>query len=342
MAPTTPAVAAGTSTPAPGISRGSAADGTLPPKERPDIIDWRAQLARLEGAYSQATLKGYAADFSSFTTYCSRLGESALPAAPETVAEYVTDAGTRLAASTLRRHIAAIAKLHRLARLASPCQDEEVRIALRRVVRTKGRRQSQALGLTETLLEQLLGVCDSATLSGLRDRALLLVACDTLCRRSELCALRFEDLTPTPDGGRLALVRRSKNDPLGDGRTAYLTPRAVTAVEAWRATAGIDDGEILRGLRNARVRPAGLSPGSIPEILKDIARRAGLAPDVVARLSGHSPRVGRAQEMSLGGADALAIMRAGGWKTINTVARYIENAEMQRLGARTWDAPAGS
>ncbi len=36
--------------------------------------------------------------------------------------------------------------------------------------------------------------------------------------------------------------------------------------------------------------------------------------------SGHSPRVGA-------GFDAAAIMRAGGWKSINVLGRYLEFAE---------------
>ncbi len=53
-------------------------------------------------------------------------------------------------------------------------------------------------------------------------------------------------------------------------------------------------------------------------------------------LSGHSMRVGAAQDMMIAGLDHIAIMQAGGWKTIDVVARYVENAAAQNLHQRRW------
>ena len=38
-------------------------------------------------------------------------------------------------------------------------------------------------------------------------------------------------------------------------------------------------------------------------------------------------RVGAAQDLLCAGYDAAAIMRAGGWKSINILSRYLEMAE---------------
>ena len=43
--------------------------------------------------------------------------------------------------------------------------------------------------------------------------------------------------------------------------------------------------------------------------------------------SGHSMRVGAAQDLLTRGFDTAAIMRAGGWKSVTTLARYLEKAE---------------
>jgi len=40
--------------------------------------------------------------------------------------------------------------------------------------------------------------------------------------------------------------------------------------------------------------------------------------------SGHSMRVGAAQDLLEIGFDIAAIMRAGGWKSVDTVSRYLE------------------
>jgi len=48
--------------------------------------------------------------------------------------------------------------------------------------------------------------------------------------------------------------------------------------------------------------------------------------EVANQLSGHSLRIGAAQDLMSGGRDVVAIMKAGGWRSINVVARYIEAA----------------
>jgi hypothetical protein len=45
----------------------------------------------------------------------------------------------------------------------------------------------------------------------------------------------------------------------------------------------------------------------------------------VQRISGHSLRVGAAQDMVLSGATLPQIMIKGGWAKVDTVLRYIEN-----------------
>lgn len=54
------------------------------------------------------------------------------------------------------------------------------------------------------------------------------------------------------------------------------------------------------------------------------------------KLSGHSMRVGAAQDMMIAGLDHIAIMQAGGWKTVDVVARYVENAAARNLHQRRW------
>ena len=44
-------------------------------------------------------------------------------------------------------------------------------------------------------------------------------------------------------------------------------------------------------------------------------------------VTGHALRVGAAQELLRIGRDTAGIMRAGGWKSVSTLARYLERAE---------------
>ena len=64
-----------------------------------------------------------------------------------------------------------------------------------------------------------------------------------------------------------------------------------------------------------------------------MARRAGLEAEVVDRLSGHSTRVGAAQDMIACGIELPAILQAGRWKSTAMVNRYGERLLAHRSGA---------
>lgn len=272
----------------------------------------------------------YRADMEVFERWCDDNEIQALPAAPETVAAFIAAQAEDNSVATLKRRLAAIRKIHRMLRMENPVTDEEVVIALRRALRSKHARPQQALGLTKSLRDQLIASCPK-TLRGLRDRALIALGYDTLCRRAELIALRVEDIIPAEKNSAQILVRRSKSDPYGSGRIAYVSPQALNAVRAWLKAAGIQNGTIFRAVRGARIGSSALHPFAVNRILKKAARAAGLADDFIEHLSGHSMRVGCAQDMIAAGLSILPIMQAGDWKAINVVSRYVENANLLAL-----------
>jgi hypothetical protein len=57
------------------------------------------------------------------------------------------------------------------------------------------------------------------------------------------------------------------------------------------------------------------------------ASKARLDQDDIDAFSGHSMRLGAAQDLLVKGFDKVAIMRAGGWKSVSVLARYLEKAE---------------
>ena len=127
------------------------------------------------------------------------------------------------------------------------------------------------------------------------------------------------------------LVRRSKTDPEGQGAVQYLARDTMTLVREWLERGGIGDGKLFRSLCRGVVGNQ-LDPSQIPRIYKAMATRAGLPPEVAARLSGHSTRVGAAQDMISVGIGMPAIMQAGRWKSTATVNRYGERLLPGRSG----------
>lgn len=299
------------------------------------VLNWRAVMDGLVGAYADNTLRGYRADIARLESWRRSRGEPLLPASPDTVAAFIADDARVSSSATLRRRLASIRKLHRLLRLPNPVDDEVVSIALRRALRAKRRRPKQALDLNADLRRQLIDACPADSLHGLRDRALIAVGYDSLCRRSELVGLLIEDLRPLPDGGARILVGRAKTDPFGDGRWAHLSPPTMEHLRAWLAAAAITDGPLLRPVVAGRVGIAGkvgaapMNPVAVNRTLKTAARRAGLSEDIAAGLSGHSMRIGAAQDLMRAGRDLLHIMTAGGWTSPTVVGGYVREAEVR-------------
>ena len=228
-------------------------------------------------------------------------------------------------------YVASIAAAHKAVGRAKTLKSAAVKLALQRMHRRKGRRQDQAHGLTWPLRQRLLEAAGERLIDA-RNRALLAVAYDAILRGSELATLQVADLVEEMDGSATLLVRGGKTDPEGRGARVYLVRDTVATLREWLARSGIDDGRLFRSLSRSGVAGTKLDPSQIPRIYQAMARRAGLPPEVVDGLSGHSTRVGAAQDMVAGGIELPAMLQAGRWKTTVMVNRYGERLLARRSG----------
>lgn len=147
-------------------------------------------------------------------------------------------------------------------------------------------------------------------------------------RRSELISLRIEDIEWFPDEGASVLLRKSKTDQHGSGKWIYLTRETAQALNQWLSAAQINEGFIFRGVRSSGSITDGLCESRISRINKALASKAGLSEPVVQSISGHSMRVGGAQDLL----SFPQIMVKGGWGETDTVMRYVERARSASTG----------
>ena len=287
---------------------------------------WREEFKRLEGAYAPATLKSYLTDIRIFVEWCENRDLSALPAQVYSICTFLEDQGAHLCPSSVRRRLYAIRKVHRLMRLPDPTTDEEINITLRRVRRSKLNRPRQARGLTRDYLERCIAAQPDNPW-GIRNRAMLSVGYDLLTRRSELVALRTEDVERREDGTLRAIIRRSKVDPFGMGRIGFTSTRSAQLVSNWLDWRGPNIEPLFCGIYQGKAINRPLSTTKVKMIIKGALAATGAPVEEVAAFSGHSLRVGAAQDLLCAGFDTAAIMRAGGWKSINVLGRYLEFAE---------------
>jgi site-specific recombinase XerD len=281
-------------------------------------------FTKIEGAYAPNTLRAYRADMEEFIGYCEGQGQNALPAEADTVAAFLMTMTTRnIKTSTIRRKSSSISAVHQMSNLSDPTKHPEVKLALRKLHRLLGNRSSQAYPITLPVLEQLMAVTGN-DLRGLRDRALLLLAYDSMRRRNELVSLRVEDMEWLSADGASVLLRKSKTDQVGAGLWIHLSTHTTTAVQKWLSAANIECGFIIRGIKSKFIITDGLGAGQIGRIYKNLARMANLSPEIIGEISGHSMRIGAAQDLLSQGASLPQIMVKGGWAKPDTVLRYLE------------------
>jgi site-specific recombinase XerD len=285
-------------------------------------------IEKIDGAYAPATIRAYKANFERFIHFCEKLNIDALPASPSAVADYIAQlTKSSLKSSSIRIAVASISSIHKLSCLCDPTQHPDVKIELRRMHRILGRSSKQAFGITAQILEKMLSAT-SNNLRGIRDRALLLLAYDSMCRRSELVSLKVADiyLNQTENGSEMKIrLRKSKADQELQGRWILLSKRSTNAITLWIRQAKIIDGYLFRGINNAHEITQELNGSQINRIYKRLAKDAKLPKEVIDRISGHSIRVGAAQDLLNSGASMPKIMQKGRWTKTETVMRYLES-----------------
>lgn len=304
------------------------AGGAPLPVPMPDALD-QAAAAFAGASKAEATRRAYAADARHFAGWCELQGVPALPAAPRTVARYLTFlASSGLSVSTIDRRAAAIAYAHRLAREDAPTAAEDVRAVLTGIRNTLGRPPAQKKALTDDLVARVVKKI-RPDLVGLRDRALILLAFGAALRRSELVGLDVAQLEEHRRG-LLVHLGRTKTDQAGHGRKVAVSAgklKIPEAVRAWLLAAQITAGPVFRGVDRGRIAPTALTAGQFARVLKGRCAGAGLDPTL---FGGHSPRRGFATSAGDAGADLRLTATHMRHAKLETTMGYMEDGQAFR------------
>ena len=246
---------------------------------------WRQHLKRLDGAYAPSTIRAYYDDVSSFVDWCAAHRVDPFPADVSTVSAFVDEQGRRLVPTTVRRRLVAIGKLHRLMGLPDPTRDEDVRLALRRAIRSRTKPPKQARGMSRAQLRDVLAVQPESPW-GIRDSAILALGFEMLARRSELVALRDDDLDWRPDGTLRVTIRRSKTDQAGLGRYVFTSRETAGVVHRWIDWRGPDFAFLFGPIYQGQPVRRDLNSVTIRLAIQKWAARAGL--EFSGEFRGHS------------------------------------------------------
>lgn len=283
----------------------------------------------LQQSLSDSTRKFYGIDLRIFRNWCESLDVIALPATSEMIARFLaTQANIGIKPATLIRRLAAIRMAHEVLGYASPTQDKGVKAMLKGIKREKGTAPRKKAPATVERIESMIAFC-SSTLTGLRDKALLLLGFAGAFRRSELVALKISDIERTPEGIKVT-IRKSKTDQESQGQVIAILNgtrfRIVETLYTWLNKANIHDGYLFRPIKKGgQVQSVALTGRSIANIVKDYARKAGFTEN---DFSGHSLRSGFITSSAQAGADLFKLMEISRHKKPETVIGYVRDSKL--------------
>ena len=296
----------------------------------------------LSSAVAPNTRLAYGKGWDCFTGYCARerVGDP-LSASPETVAGFLLDCATQprsergapLSMGTVFLYSSAIAKRFTDAGRTSPTHHPTVRATLKGLSRLKGTAPRRVKALRAGQVRAMIAHCPDSVI-GTRDAAVLALGFAAALRRSELCALRVDDVTILPRSRKrprrmLLTIRRSKTDQNGKGQPVAVpegrTVRPIDRVEAWLSASGVTEGPLFRTMkRGGAVQERPLHHTDIPRLIKRYAASIGLDPNEVA---GHSLRAGFVTSAAAHHARLDKIMAVTRHTNPATVMEYIRDAD---------------
>jgi integrase len=156
-------------------------------------------------------------------------------------------------------------------------------------------------------------------------------------RRSELVALQCEDLTHIPNLGIEVLLRKSKTDQEGRGRTVFV-PYAkgsrcpVNALKDWLELSCITSGCLFRPVnRHDKIASEkGLTPQSVALIVKEAVRRV-MGVDAARGVAAHSLRAGWVTQAATVGMQTFQIREVTGHRSDVTLGKYIRPIQKRKI-----------
>ena len=286
--------------------------------------------ARLYQSRSKAasTLGVYRSALRDFEDFCRATGSRSAPAEVVTVVEYLAFLADEQSVSTIRVKLAAIARAHRIAHLPDPTVDDDVKTAMAGIAREKGKPPVPKQPATLDVIKEMVATLPD-TITGARDRAIILIGFGGMFRRSELVNLTIDDVALS--GQRLTLmVQRGKTDQEGHGLKKHFTMLddkticPVRALQAWLSQSGLKRGPLFRGVdRWGKVRSGKLSTQTIADVVKHAAAAAGHDP---AMFAGHSLRRGGITSAFDFDAEERDVMNQSGHTDPKTVRHYNDDA----------------
>lgn len=281
------------------------------------------------------TVKSYAAALRNF----EEVWKGLLPTTADTVARYLAEHAEIYLISTLRLHLAALARWHADNGFADPTRAPLVRKVLRGIRAKHAVPQKRARPLQLDVLEDVSDWLlkaqalarkhgrETEQLRRSRDRALLLLGFWRAFRSDELSSMRVEDVQAERGKGLTCRPRKTKTTDEGEDRAFHCPALSrlcpVDAYLEWIELSGLKAGPVFPGIdRWGNVSHEHMLSKAVLPLLRRILHEAGA--EEAASYSSHSLRRGFATWASSSGWDLKELMEHVGWRDVSSALRYVD------------------
>jgi integrase len=322
-----------------------------------DLVEAARDYAR--ASHARRTQETYSRWWADFTGWCSGKGLQALPAAPQTVAVWLTalargDGRSKpLAVASIRQALSALVFFHRDADHTLDRKSRTIARTMAGISREKAKTATtrKARALLATDLRDILEKLTDKPID-VRDGALLALGWAGALRRSELVGLDWLQLgtgtgfVVVDERGitiRLMTSKSSQDAAADVTIPAADMPAACRALQAWAVLAGLEPGSpVFRAVdQHSNIASTRLCCRAVSHAVKRRMRRlehgrGKTKRDVkalMAGFSGHSLRSGFATSAAGANVPAHRIQRHTRHKSIDTLNSYIREADRWVLSA---------
>ena len=261
------------------------------------------------------TLRTYRSAWIQYSEWCVQRDVAPLGADhPHQVESYAAELSARLATSTIRVHLAAIATAHRLIGQSFRLKNFYAPVGATPVPAAK----KSAAALPKDVWQMLQAQPEGAL--GTRNRAMLLIGYGAALRRSELVALNVDDVNELPGVGLKVRVRSRRSAQGENLIVSFSKNDAFCPVHAWRSWMALrrstEEGQALfcAVLKSGRLTGRRLSGKAVERLVRSASTSRC---DANKRFTPHSLRAGLALAAIRGRAHLPDVAR-------HTRHRYIE------------------
>jgi site-specific recombinase XerD len=260
----------------------------LPKNELLSYIDDLARDTKklYEQQIAYGTKRAYQSDWNLFVSWCIKNNFIAQQATPSIIALFLTYEfkENNSNPSTINRRLAAIKFWFKSRNLKSPTDDDLVHSVLKGIRRDKNVKHSNPKKATlKEVIMQMVDLCPSNEIRGIRDRAILLLGFSGAYRRSELVSINLEDITFRDGKGMDIFHRYSKTDQEGKGEIKAIAHAKkllqycpIGAVKKWIEATNITSGALFRGItKGGIIKNTRISVDVIYNLIKDCTIQLG-------------------------------------------------------------------